>query len=545
MRSILTSLTLAGAVLAAGLPAAAGDAALILSNRDYEGGERVRDALDAFDLEAPLEQRGFAVTAARETTIDDARAAVWDFLRAHDGEGRMVMLLGGRFANRAGTVWWLSREAEKVNPITVGSVGLPVNALLDIAGRAPGEAVVLLATDDHEEEDGPSLRGGLRDLEIPQGVTLVTGPMDRLTGLLEDRILRPGEPLDAALDGVRGIEVAGFVSGAPFEPERDRDTGAPSGGSAEDGFWEAAQTLGTLEAFEAYQDAYPNGRYADEAAAEIRTIRDDPHREARLAEEALDMSLDLRRGIQRDLTLTGFDTYGIDGLFGPRTRAAISAWQRSIGAPETGYLTGNQVTRLLEAGDARRRELEEEARQRRAEEERRDKAYWGELNEGRDEAGLRAYLARYPDGVYADIARERLRVIEDQQRAEAEAEERAFWDSVVADDTIPAYRSYIQRYRDGAFAEAARARIDELNEESGQTAEMERARAEEERVIRNQVMRLLVEQQLSSLGLKVGQVDGTFDKQTRRAIRRYQRAHGIHVTGHVDRETATRMLSGR
>jgi len=46
-----------------------------------------------------------------------------------------------------------------------------------------------------------------------------------------------------------------------------------------------------------------------------------------------------RQEIQRRLTAKGFDTGGTDGVIGPKTEAAISAWQASTGLPATGQAT--------------------------------------------------------------------------------------------------------------------------------------------------------------------------------------------------------------
>lgn len=64
---------------------------------------------------------------------------------------------------------------------------------------------------------------------------------------------------------------------------------------------------------------------------------------------------DLRRarmGIQFALRTLGFDPGGADGKFGPKTRRAIKAYQRSIGASATGSLSGEQALRVVE--DAKR-----------------------------------------------------------------------------------------------------------------------------------------------------------------------------------------------
>ena len=47
--------------------------------------------------------------------------------------------------------------------------------------------------------------------------------------------------------------------------------------------------------------------------------------------------------IQWGLPSAGYDPGAADGLFGPRTRAAIRSWQSSRGARSTGHLDGPQV----------------------------------------------------------------------------------------------------------------------------------------------------------------------------------------------------------
>ena len=55
--------------------------------------------------------------------------------------------------------------------------------------------------------------------------------------------------------------------------------------------------------------------------------------------------------------------------------------------------------------------------------------------------------------------------------------------------------------------------------------------------------RKLVEGRLESLGLKPGPVDGAFDDDTRRAIRRYQEARNLTRTGYLNQQTVVRLLA--
>ena len=57
----------------------------------------------------------------------------------------------------------------------------------------------------------------------------------------------------------------------------------------------------------------------------------------------LDLDRSTRRLIQQGLRNQGFDPGTPDGLFGPRTRAAIRDWQQSRGAWPTGYLNGAEA----------------------------------------------------------------------------------------------------------------------------------------------------------------------------------------------------------
>ena len=68
------------------------------------------------------------------------------------------------------------------------------------------------------------------------------------------------------------------------------------------------------------------------------------------AEAALGLDRAARQGIQQGLAAAGFDPGGADGVFGPGTRAALRAWQRTQGASATGYLTRESAAELRAEG---------------------------------------------------------------------------------------------------------------------------------------------------------------------------------------------------
>lgn len=64
------------------------------------------------------------------------------------------------------------------------------------------------------------------------------------------------------------------------------------------------------------------------------------------AEAVLNLSRQQRADVQAGLTRRGFDTRGVDGIFGRGTRNAIASWQRANDFQATGYLTAQQFERL-------------------------------------------------------------------------------------------------------------------------------------------------------------------------------------------------------
>jgi len=269
----------------------------------------------------------------------------------------------------------------------------------------------------------------------------------------------------------------------------------------------------------------------------------EPNRMARKAEEALSLTREQRREIQRALTILDYNTRGIDGIFGPGSRRAIANWQQVNGYGQTTYLTTEQISRLDAQASRRAAELEAEAERKRREEARLDRAYWDETGARGDEPGYRAYLGKYPDGIFSQLAQERLSAIEDQKRAAAEAEDRAAWDSARAGNTVAAYQTYLRAYPDGVFKADAEAQITALTQADSDQADLDAARAQEAALGLNPITARLVEARLQQLGLEPGVVDGRFDDDTRRALRRYQRARDLPVTGYLNEPTVVRLLA--
>lgn len=86
---------------------------------------------------------------------------------------------------------------------------------------------------------------------------------------------------------------------------------------------------------------------ADAEAASRRQADDATRKAAEASESGLRLTAIDRQHIQIALTALGFNTRGADGVFGTHTRDMIAAWQKTRGAPPTGFVTGEQNQILL------------------------------------------------------------------------------------------------------------------------------------------------------------------------------------------------------
>ena len=149
-----------------------------------------------------------------------------------------------------------------------------------------------------------------------------------------------------------------------------------------------------------------------------------------VVEDGLALGRSARREIQEGLQAAGFDPGGADGMFGPRTRAAIRSWQTSRGARATGYLDGASVAALRPsaAGQPTFRERspagaaassgaapaapaavsaaqQQPSPPANAEQEN---LFWQSIVNSTDPADFEAYLEVFPNGVFRRLAENRL-----------------------------------------------------------------------------------------------------------------------------------------
>ena len=537
-------LILAGLMMTVALPAASQTIGLVIGNEDYRSMRDVRNGDGITNSIENLERAGVEVVSRRDATLEDTQWVLSDFGQRTANAETLIIALSGRFVHTPTETYFMPTDSASGPLATLPGRSLPLSTVFAWLSAHPGDALLMLATDGQNAEISPLMKMGLGQLDIPQGVTVLAGAPREMRNFMRNTLPRPGRPFVGAARQA-GLSVAGYAPNthvlvdavAPQAPTTANDRRADILG------WRTASGENTVDAYEGYLEAHPNGEFARMAENRIKSLTDTPEARAERVEQALDLSRDARRDIQRDLTLLGFNTRGIDGIFGRGTRRAVADWQKSERIAETGYLDRDQIEALNTMADARALELEAEAERRRQEQLGADLAYWDQTGAGRSEEGLRLYLEKYPDGEFSEVAHERLERIEDQKRADTSAIDRQRWDLAVRRDTIEGYEAYLQAGNGGSFRAEALARLTELENARANSDVQQAAIRAEQSMNLSPRTRQIVEARLKGLGLKPGKVDGVFDDNSRRAIRRYQAARKMDETGYLSEAMVVQLMA--
>lgn len=208
----------------------------------------------------------------------------------------------------------------------------------------------------------------------------------------------------------------------PFQPPKPRvsQDEKPAIG-ADDAAWVAALEKDTLEGYREYLDAFPDGKHADDAQAEI---------------DAYD-NRDWATAEQRN-TISGYEDY-------------LAAWENGLHASKA----RERIAEMKAAADAANKDAAE-----RAAREARD---WQTAAQANTVESYRAYLAKHSGGPNAPEAQARI------DRMQASTAETNAWNAAKTANTVSAYQLYLSSYPQGTFAAQAIAAIEALRPSPGRT----------------------------------------------------------------------------
>ena len=613
-------------VLTAAAETEAADAALVIGNGDYANAPTAVSAeRDARAVAEALRDAGYEVVEGFDLDRAEMQETLAAFATGATDADRLVIYYSGHAMRMQGATFLAPVDLDPEDEVALALGGVPLEALTALAARRPGGAVFFL---DAAQLDGFEPQNwaepGLADIAPPEGVLVVSAAppgeavsrsrwfSSAFSRRVVDAFLRPGRRVAEAAEASEApIWVAGDTDpdlalvGAPEAPEPASPmtgSGDPATPSSNDisqaielTFWRSTEAAGTVADYEAYLRRYPNGLFADIARNRIRDAgapapqpetaapstpepREPTAEELAAAEEAsLGFTRSDRLSIQRDLTELGFDTRGVDGVFGRGTRGAIRQFQAAEALPETGYLARGERSILRDAAqdaiDEREAEAAERARMDAEAARRREDEDWRRARRVDTAAAYRRYLQAYPQGRYAGEARAILRDAYD--RAEQDA-----WREAERIGTAAAYSAYLDQFPDGPNVAEAQRRYDRLTEtrpgaDESRAARLAWRQAQEENTPRAyrrfaetypdspfareaEARRLALiearleereralgldggswrslEQRLAFLGFNPGRQDGRVTEETREAILQYRRSRGLPANRYVDKK---------
>ncbi|WP_417206208.1 peptidoglycan-binding protein [Antarctobacter sp.] len=551
----ILALALAGAVLGATSALANGDA-LVIGNSRYTAVQTLFGAQRVAQAASALNAKGFDVTLVQDADAADMRRAFGEFAELLDDDGGpVVILLTGAFVHSAGGSYLLPVTGNgRIDEAEVLMQGFPLDAALAILSAHQGRAFLVLGETGEDPDLSLYLNAGLGELDIPHGVTVIRGPAMDVARYAARDMARTGRFVRrAAIEyelQIEGYAPQGQVivrAGDVAPPRGAIDPPLPdpfANRAADDVAWRLAQEADSAEGYQTYLDGFPGGVHVNAARQRLSALNAEPFYRERRAEEDLELDRNDRRAIQRALTILGHDTRGIDGVFGDGTRGAIRRWQEETGLRVSSYLDRDQIARLQAQSTRRAAELEEEEKRQQAERARQERVFWRRVEDRGEEAGFREYLQKYPEGRFADEARAVLKAIDAQRAEQAVGQDRRDWTKATQANSVAAYNAYLRDWPNGGFREEAKQRISQLQLDADRVRNSIEASREEKAMNLNFVARQLTERRLEQLGMKPGKVDGQFDENTRAALRRFQDARGLRVSGYLDEQTMVRLLAG-
>ena len=264
-------------------------------------------------------------------------------------------------------------------------------------------------------------------------------------------------------------------------PEAPAPATAPAAtfAQAETTLWQAVKDSSNANDYQAYLDAYPTGVFAPLARARIRALNTEAV--TRADERMKPFELAFWAAITDSANAADYAAYlekFSDGEFVPLARARLAAAER-VAAEEA-----ERERRAAEAAERERRAAEAAERERRAAEQAARKEAERKAAEEAQRKEAERIAAEEAARKAAEEAQrreaERL-AAEAAAKAERMAAERALWDAAETNAGAADYRAYLAQYPNGLFATLAQIRLTEVERKAA--AEAERKRKEAERKV--------------------------------------------------------------
>ncbi|MBL4727720.1 MAG: caspase family protein [Rhizobiaceae bacterium] len=176
--------------------------------------------------------------------------------------------------------------------------------------------------------------------------------------------------------------------------------------------------------------------------------------------------------------------------------------------------------------------------------------FWGSVKDSTDPKAFEIYLRRYPTGVFSDLASVKLSAARRVQSGEARprvsdsSTEIAYWKSIESGGSAVFFESYIARYPNGLFVDIANLKLAALNAkiapdikpDTGKTSKLASLSPKDGETPRSAIVEVpvinvkldregtrKVQKELNRLGCSLGSADGLWGKRSRRALTEYSK----------------------
>jgi uncharacterized caspase-like protein len=368
---------------------------------------------DAEAMAAALQRLGFEVAKGIDLDGAETELIIRDFAKKLPGADVALFFYAGHGMQVARQNYLIPVDAQLADETDLHFEATDLNLVLNLMEREPRVNLVFLdaCRDNPLSQKLARSMGSTRSTAVGRGLALVDAPdgsfiafatqpdnvaldgegsHSPFTSALLNHIETPGLSLSDMMIRVRNDvkattngqqvpkEESSLTSSFYFQPAAEQaiasvePSAAPSGGAAapaastvdkEVVFWNSIKDSQSPGQFEAYLAQFPDGTFAPLARVRLEELTAKPAEQqvatlttpeaAAPAAEQIERSIGLTRQgrsrVQLALTLLGYGTGGTDGVLGPKSRAAISAWQVDHGESATGYLTSVQHAALLDA----------------------------------------------------------------------------------------------------------------------------------------------------------------------------------------------------
>jgi len=392
--------------------------ALVLGNSEYEFGRLKNPANDATLIADSLRDVGFEVYEHLEADQREMKRAIVNFGRALGEAGEDAVGLvyyAGHGVQYAGENYMIPVGAQIEDEIDVDIEGIRASTLLAALDRAGNRLNIVILDACRNNPFGASSRSaaqGLARMDAPSGTLLAystspgnvavdgSGRNSPYTQALAKAIREPGTKVEDVFKRVRiavmertnekqvpweSSSLTGdfyFTDAAPEQPAAQSTAPMPAANSqaVEIEFWKSIANSDDPELFRGYLAQFPDGVFATIATQRIASLQED------------------------------------------------------------------QAARTL----TRQRNIEQQL--------------WDEVKDSDDSALLQSFLAQYPDSIYKGLAEARIAALASRANSQAAASgdqvELVFWQSIQNSSDPADYQAYLARYPNGQFADIARNRAD-------------------------------------------------------------------------------------